>query len=104
MKNLFLTVILLLTVSVTFATNDVESVSTLDSKEIPKLKNVESINNNFLELFKLCNITHRVTDEEGDVIDTVHYSVTVEKGESCAELSKKLRDLSVLLVYWGMIF
>ena len=47
MKNLFLSVVLLLTVSFTFAVNDVEKDSTFDVTTVEMTNYVESVDTNF---------------------------------------------------------
>ncbi len=79
MKNLFLSVVLLLTVSFVFATNDVEKVSAFDvedtinlSEDINSLDTTEfSWNLDSLDkLLGTCTITVTTYNEEGEVIDT----------------------------------
>ena len=61
MKNLFLSVVLLLTVSFAFANNEVEKVSTVDFVETVELINsVELANADFVDVFLLSEFENSV--------------------------------------------
>ena len=85
--------------TVSFANNNLEKERL---KENTVSNSFETKNN--LSIFKICNITHNVTDDEGNIINTMNYSISVENDASCSDLSKSLRELSVHLVYFGGLF
>jgi hypothetical protein len=99
MKNLFLSVVLLLTVSITFASNDVEKVSTFDvEKTISSIENLNSIDDtgfswNLDSIDKLlgtCTITITRYNQDGEVIDTHTFVVSANSASHCRAIARVL--------------
>ncbi len=99
MKNLFLSVVLLLTVSFAFANNDVEKISTLNvEKTISSIENSNSINDiefswNLDSIDKLlgtCTITITRYNQDGEVIDTHTFVVSANSESHCRAIARVL--------------
>ncbi len=85
MKNLFLSVVLLLTVSFAFAANDVENVSTADITTVEMISSVELANADFVDVFlspEFENSFNLVQVENITLSDCSGITVTLGGGDS----------------------
>jgi hypothetical protein len=101
MKNLFLSVVLLLTVSFAFANNDVEKVSTFNVEETIELVNsIEFADADFsmeiknsLETVGTCYITLGFYGEDGEYLGGVVLEITgVGSAQECSDLGDAIVD------------
>jgi len=102
MKNLFLSVVLLLTVSFAFAANDVETVSTFDVEKTVELNNtvdftafdLTSENYSITKVVGTCYITLSFYGEDGEHLATHTLAFEgVANEQECSDLADRFAAL-----------
>ena len=99
MKNLFLTVVLLLTVSFSFANNEVEKISTYDVEETFEVTNSVKLlafdftteNYSITKIVGTCYVTIGFYDSDGNKVAqrTIQFN-NVSSEKECSDIADKL--------------
>jgi len=73
--------------------NNYDNEAVKKTNTILKVDNFNKLYKN-LKFVKICNITHRVIDENGNVMATYSYSVDVGSSKTCRQASAELKHFS----------